>query len=58
MGVKFEYNGKLSNGRRWDLDSMKRISVEIEDDDLDVWDKQVWLLSKQLLYLNIKEIIK
>ena len=31
---------------------------ELEDDDLDVWDEQVWLLNKQLLYLNKQEIIK
>lgn len=36
MAVKFEYTGKLSNGRRWDLDSSKRITIEIDDNDLTI----------------------
>lgn len=34
MSVKFEYTGKLANGSIWDKNSKKRITVEIEDDDL------------------------
>jgi hypothetical protein len=32
--VKFEYNGKLSDGRYFDEDSKKKIVVELEDNDL------------------------
>lgn len=34
--VKFEYNGKLSDGRYFDADSKKKITIELEDDDLTV----------------------
>jgi hypothetical protein len=34
--VKFEYSGKLSDGRFWDETSNKRIVVELEDNDLSV----------------------
>jgi len=34
--VKFEYNGKLSDGRFWDETSNKRVVVELEDNDLSV----------------------
>jgi hypothetical protein len=32
--VKFEYSGKLSDGRFYDEDSKKKIVVELEDNDL------------------------
>ena len=38
MAVKFEYTGKLSDGRTWDLDSTKRITVELDDNDLTVYE--------------------
>jgi hypothetical protein len=34
--VKFEYSGKLSDGRFWDETSNKRVTVELEDNDLSV----------------------
>ena len=34
--VKFEYNGKLSDGRFLDEDSKKKVSIELEDDNLTV----------------------
>lgn len=34
--VKFEYNGKLSDGRTWDEDSKKKVTVELDDTDLTV----------------------
>jgi hypothetical protein len=34
--VKFEYSGKLSDGRFFDEDSTKRVVVELEDSDLTV----------------------
>jgi hypothetical protein len=34
--VKFEYSGKLSDGRFWDETSNKRVVVELEDNDLSV----------------------
>jgi hypothetical protein len=34
--VKFEYNGKLSDGRFFDDDSKKKVVVELEDNDLTV----------------------
>jgi hypothetical protein len=34
--VKFEYNGKLSDGRFFDDDSKKKVVVELEDSDLTV----------------------
>jgi hypothetical protein len=34
--VKFEFNGKLSDGRFWDETSNKRVVVELEDNDLSV----------------------
>ncbi len=34
--VKFEYNGKLSDGRFFDEDSKKKVTVELEDDNLTV----------------------
>ena len=38
MAVKFEYTGKLSDGRTWDLDSTKRVTVELDDNDLSVYE--------------------
>jgi hypothetical protein len=32
--VKFEYTGKLSDGRYFDSDSVKRVVVELDDNDL------------------------
>ena len=34
--VKFEYTGKLSDGRFWDETSNKRVTVELDDSDLSV----------------------
>jgi len=34
--VRFEYSGKLSDGRFWDETSNKRVTVELEDNDLSV----------------------
>jgi len=36
--VKFEYNGQVSSGglNSWDRDSSKRVTVELNDDDLTV----------------------
>jgi hypothetical protein len=34
--VKFEFNGKLSDGRFWDEDSTKKVTVELNDSDLTV----------------------
>lgn len=34
--IKFEYNGKLSDGRFFDEDSKKKVTVELEDTDLSV----------------------
>ena len=35
--VKFEYNGQVSRGlNSWDRDSSKRVTVELNDDDLTV----------------------
>ena len=35
--VKFEYNGQVSGGlNSWDRDSSKRVSVELDDNDLTV----------------------
>lgn len=34
--VKFEYNGKLGDGRFWDESSSKRVTVELDDGDLTV----------------------
>jgi len=36
MAVKFEYTGKISDGRSWDADSTKRVTVELDDNDLTV----------------------
>ena len=36
MAVKFEYTGKLSDGRYFDSDSTKRVTVELDDNDLNV----------------------
>ena len=38
MTVKFEYTGRVSGGglNSWDLDSTKRVTVELEDNDLNV----------------------
>ena len=38
MTVKFEYTGRVSGGglNSWDLDSTKRVTVELEDNDLTV----------------------
>ena len=36
MAVKFEYTGKLSDGRFFDSDSTKRVTVELDDNDLSV----------------------
>ena len=36
MAVKFEYTGKLSDGRFFDTDSTKRVTVELDDNDLSV----------------------
>ncbi len=36
MAVKFEYTGKLSDGRYFDSDSTKRVTVELDDNDLTV----------------------
>jgi hypothetical protein len=38
MAVKFEYTGKLSDGRTWDLNSNKRVTIELEDNDLTVYE--------------------
>ena len=34
--IRFEYSGKLSDGRFWDETSNKRVTVELEDNDLSV----------------------
>lgn len=34
--VKFEYNGKLTDGRLFDDDSKKKVVVELEDSDLTI----------------------
>jgi len=34
--VRFEYSGKLSDGRFWDDTSNKRVVVELDDNDLSV----------------------
>lgn len=36
--VKFEYNGQVSSGglNSWDRDSSKRVTIELNDDDLTV----------------------
>jgi hypothetical protein len=36
MAVKFEYTGKLSDGRYFDNDSTKRVTIELNDNDLNV----------------------
>lgn len=36
MAVKFEYTGKLSDGRVFDNTSTKKVIVEIDDNDLNV----------------------
>ena len=36
MTVKFEYTGKLSDGRYFDTDSTKRVTIELDDNDLSV----------------------
>lgn len=36
MAVKFEYTGKLSDGRYFDTDSTKRVTIELDDNDLSV----------------------
>ena len=38
MAVKFEYEGQVSSGglNSWDRDSRKRVSVELDDNDLTV----------------------
>lgn len=36
MGVKFEYTGKLSDGRYFDTDSTKKVTIELDDNDLNV----------------------
>lgn len=36
MAVKFEYTGKLSDGRYFDSDSTKKVTVELDDNDLTV----------------------
>jgi hypothetical protein len=34
--VRFEYDGKLSDGRFFDEDSKKRVSIELDDNDITV----------------------
>ncbi len=34
--VRFEFNGKLGDGRFWDESSNKRVTVELDDSDLTV----------------------
>jgi hypothetical protein len=34
--IRFEYSGKLSDGRFWDETSNKRVTIELEDNDLSV----------------------
>ncbi len=34
--VRFEYSGKLSGGRFWDETSNKRVTVELDDNDITV----------------------
>jgi hypothetical protein len=34
--VRFEYSGKLSDGRFWDETSNKRVVVELDDNDITV----------------------
>jgi hypothetical protein len=36
--IKFEYNGQVSSGglNSWDRDSNKRVTIELNDDDLSV----------------------
>jgi hypothetical protein len=34
--IRFEYSGKLSDGRFWDETSNKRVTVELDDNDLTV----------------------
>ena len=36
MAFKFEYTGKMSDGRGWDQDSTKRITFELDDNDVTV----------------------
>jgi len=36
MGVKFEYTGKLSGGGYFDKDSTKKVTFELDDNDLNV----------------------
>jgi hypothetical protein len=36
MPVKFEYTGKLSGGGYFDKDSTKKVTVELDDNDLTV----------------------
>lgn len=36
MTVKFEYTGKLSDGRYFDTDSTKKVTIELDDNDLSV----------------------
>jgi hypothetical protein len=36
MPVKFEYTGKLSDGRYFDTDSTKKVTIELDDNDLNV----------------------
>ena len=36
MAFKFEYTGKMSDGRGWDLDSTKRVTFELDDNDVTV----------------------
>ena len=36
MAVKFEYTGKLSDGRYFDNDSTKKVTIELNDNDLNV----------------------
>lgn len=34
--VKFEFNGLLGDGKYWDKDSKKKVTIELEDNDLTV----------------------
>ena len=34
--IRFEYSGKLSDGRFWDETSNKRVTIELDDNDLTV----------------------
>lgn len=34
--IKFEYSGKIGDGKYWDKDSTKKVTVELDDNDFTV----------------------